>query len=194
MAFLAENRVLLADPVAAQMPEANVSDSQRRDSSPLNERIGRVAASELFAVAHVSPETSGLSKNLSATGIVSGELKKTLDSIQWITLALRPSSGQAARPAGDGLTVVMEAECASPGDAKKLAWSLEGLRVLARAAIPRENSGSQDPALAALLDTITKDGKITSAERYVRLSFSLGQEFLAALEPQPAPARKKAIR
>lgn len=184
LVFLPENRVLLTDRsdtaslITLDAPEPNESSA-----SPLQERVRRVAASEFFAVAHVSP----LPTNLLPSNMVSGELKKTLDSIQWITLA--------GRPTGDAADVVLEAECMSAADAKKLAWGLEGLRVLARMALsdPKSTAGT-DPALAALLQTILKDGKLTSAERFARLSFSLGPDFIAALQPRPTAAPKKAPR
>lgn len=184
LVFLAENRILLSDNPATPLPEAIPENPASRDtSSPLQERIARVAGSELFAVGNVSP----LPTNLLPGDIVSGELKNTLDRIEWITFA--------SRPGGDALDVVLEAECTSAADAKKLAWGLEGLRVLARMALsdPKSMKGS-DPALAALFQTILKDGELSSAERFVRLSFSLGPDFLAALQPRPLAVPKKAPR
>jgi hypothetical protein len=187
LGFISENRILLAQGVdAKQSLTFSREPPPISSNAPLNERIARVAGSEFFAVGHVNP----LPTNLLPRDIVSGELKKTLDSIQWITFA--------SRPAGDTLGVVVEAECASAADAKKLAWSLEGLRVLASAAggalaDPKSMKGS-DPALAALFQTILKDGKLSSAERFVRLSFSLGPDFLAALQPRPPSTPKKPTR
>lgn len=192
LAFLAENRILLTDnPSTFSTLQVSRSDEASRvrayghtpvqsSASALEERMARVAGSELFAVGHVSP----LPTNLLPGDIVSGELKKTLESIQWLTFALRPRSGPAGQAAGEAADVVLEAECNSAADAKKLVWGLEGLRVLARMALsdPKSMKGS-DPALAALLQTILKDGKLSSAERFVRLSFSLGPDFLVALKP-----------
>jgi len=207
--FLAENRVLLTDSPAAFVGGVRAYGHTPVQSfeSPLANRVARVAGSELFAVAYVNPEASGALTNFLPTDLVSGELKETLESIQWLTLAVRPAEAERRRlsraepkgPAGSSqapvrpLLVALEAECTSPGDAKKLAWSLEGLRVLARMAMfdPKATKG-MDPALAALFHTILKDGKITSADRYVRLSFSLGPDFLAALRPRPtAPNKSK---
>lgn len=182
LAFLSENRIALAQGAAPWRTRRLLP----REPSALQERVARVAASEFFAVGrfHALP-------NVLSGGLVSGELRKTLESIQWVTFSLRPSSGQASRPAGETLTVILEAECASPGDARQLAWGLEGLRVLARMALsdPKSVQG-MDPALAALLETILKDGKITSADRYARLSFSLGLDFLAALKTSPVAPNK----
>ena len=188
LTFLSESRILLAQGVAAQQSLTFSREPPTISSNaPLNERIARVAGSELFAVARV-PAAAG--KSLLPEDWVSKEIQQALASVRWVTLALRPE-GQAARPSGEAIRIVLEAECESAGDARQLAWGLEGLRVLARAALPGEDSGSgTDPALAALVKTILKDGKITSADRYVRLSFSLGPDFLAALTPPPAPSKK----
>ena len=208
LAFLSQDRLLLTDrtdggpagylpvPPEASGPSPLVTGH----SSLLEERIARVAASEFFAVARVGPPEASGPKNLLPEGWVSKEIQEALASVRWVTLSLRPVGGSSGRKrpepsggsaAGELLSVVLEAESESPGDARQLAWGLEGLRVLARMALsdPKSVKG-MDPLLAALLETILKDGKITSADRYVRLSFSLGPDFLAALKPSPPAPRK----
>jgi hypothetical protein len=164
LAFLSESRTAVAE--GADL--AGVLSAQRPSApTPLEERIARVAASELFAVLRVD----SLPKGFLPEGWVSGEIRETLRGIRWLTLA--------ARPAGESLTVVLEAESETPGNARKLSWGLEGLRVLLRMAKPE---GKTDPAAAALLETIARDAKISSADRYTRITLTLTPQFLAAAQ------------
>jgi hypothetical protein len=181
LAFLSENRLALTEP---GLEIVDHSPAPAATLTPLQERIARVSASEIFAVIRVTKP----GKDLLPRGWVSSEIEDTLSSIRWITLA--------ARPGNDRMTLVLEAECETPGSARKLSWGLDGLRLLLRMSLSDPKSRQKmDPAVAALLDTIARDARVTSADRYVRLNFALTQEFLAAAKQKqktPAPAKKAA--
>ena len=151
--------------------------SEMENSSPLGERVTRVAAAEVFAIARVGKIPS----HAIPEGWASKEIMETLQSVSWVTFA--------ARPAGNDMNVVLEAECETPGSARKLSWGLEGLRLLIRMSLSDPKSRQKmDPVVTALLEVITRDGKITSADRYVRLSFVLTPQFLAAIKaPRSSP-------
>jgi hypothetical protein len=182
LTFLSENRLALTEPgveiVHHYLPAPAAT------LTPLQERIARVAASEIFAVIRVTKPA----KDLLPRGWVSGEIEETLNGVRWITLAARPGENE--------MNLVLEAECETAGNARKLSWGLDGLRLLLRMSLSDPKSRQKmDPAVAALVDTIARDARVTSADRYVRLNFALTQEFLAAAKQKqitPTPAKKAA--
>jgi hypothetical protein len=145
--------------------------------SPLQERIARVAGSEVFAVVRITKPA----KELLPRGWLSKEIEETLSSVRWITVTARPGS--------DRVALVLEAECETSGSARKLSWGLDGARLLLRMSLSDPKSRQKmDPALAALLDIIARDARVSSADRHVRLSFALTQDFLAAAKRSRAPS------
>jgi hypothetical protein len=178
LTFLSENRVSLTEP---GVEIADHSPAPAATLTPLQERIARVSAAELFAVIRVTKPA----KDFLPRGWVSSEIEESLSSIRWITLA--------ARPENDRMILVLEAECDAAGNARKLSWGLDGLRLLLRISLSDPNSRlKMDPAVAALLDIITRDARVSSTDRNVRLNFELTREFLAAAKQKapPAPAMK----
>ena len=180
LVFLSDTRVGLFEgaqtfhALSSSASHSSPGDRPGENGSALGQRVTRVAASEAFAIVHVDKAPS----SAILEGWASKEIAETLQGVKWVTLA--------ARPAGNDMNVVLEAECDSPTNARKLSWGLEGLRILARMSLsdPKSRQGL-DPGLAALLEVIAKDGKITSSDRYVRLSFALTQQFLAAMNALP---------
>lgn len=170
--FLSDSRIALAD--GAPLPGSlNLTGNSTLDPAMTN-RLARISGSPVLGLGRVG----NIPKDANFGGWVPDSLLAIARSVRWLTFA--------AKPEGEQLFLALEAECESAGDALQLSWTLESARLLARMALSDPKTRKQmDPALAALLEKILRDGKISRTDLAVRFSFSLTARDLGA----PAPAK-----
>ncbi len=176
-AFLAENRVVLADGPALKA----VLDRRTRASlaPELRERIARVAGSAFFVVGR--PDS--WPQNFSLGGWRTDQIDNLLRSVRWFTLA--------ARPEGERVHVVVEGECDSPENARQLAGALDGLRLLAKAALDNPSTRSRlAPQAAALLDGVVRASDVSREDNRVRVHIELTAAMLAPSPKVPEHTQK----
>jgi hypothetical protein len=176
--FLSPNRVALAQ--GKGLESAGLEARPGAFAPEMGERIVRVSGSAFFIVARADQ----FSFPLGPSGIGSAELDRLLHSIRWLTLAGRPES--------ERLKVAAEAECDNAGNARELALTLEGLRLLASAGIADARARHQlTPQAAALLDRLARSATISRADRRVSLQLELTTEVLRTMSGANAPAAAK---
>lgn len=176
-AFLGSNRLALADgpslaPVlAARAPGA--SDPGMR------ERILRVAGSAIFALGQVGPVPEGFSLG----GVRSDQFTNLVRSVRWFS--------SAARPEGERMRVAVEAECDTAENARQLAGTLDGLRLLGQAALADPGTRQRiAPQTAAVLEGLLRTAEVSLDHQRVRLLLELTPQMLNAAAPKsPAASR-----
>ncbi|HJY86572.1 MAG TPA: hypothetical protein VKE24_07000 [Candidatus Acidoferrales bacterium] len=179
LAFLGPNRVALADgPDARGVLERLLAGREPGPSQPaMRERISRLADSPAFAVGQVGQ----LPENFAPGGLRSDEFSNLVRSLRWFTLA--------ARPEGDRLKVLLEGECATQENARQLAGTLDGLRVLGQAALADPKTRQRlEPETTRLLEAMLRGIEVSRNDLRVRLNIELTEQMLDRLPP--APTRK----
>jgi hypothetical protein len=176
--FLSPNRVALAQ--GESLESVGLEARPGPFDPEMCERIARVSSSAFFAVA----KADQLSLRLGPSGISSAEFDRLLHIIRCLTLA--------GRPEGERLKVAAEAECDSAGNARELALTLEGLRLLASAGIADARARHRlTPQAAALLDRLARSATISRADQRVSLQLELTTEILRTMGSATAPAAAK---
>ncbi|HEX9760197.1 MAG TPA: hypothetical protein VGA40_04720 [Candidatus Acidoferrales bacterium] len=172
--FLDANRILFVD--AAVIPQIEVKPFD----GELIERISLVSGSAIFAVGRLQ---SG--PPIPLGGFESPTLLQLLASIRWASLA--------AQPVGERLRIALDTDCDTPENANQLAGTLDGFRLLARAALadPKNREG-MPPATYALLDAMLRDADVSRTNHRVRVTFEVNAAALDALAPpaEAAPGKR----
>jgi hypothetical protein len=170
--FVDEHRILLTNgeslaPLLAVAAEARPSGTLQPE---IRERISRVAGSPVFAVGKLGASFERAVAELSSAGLRSDQLDNLLRSLRWLSFA--------ARPEGNELRVALEGETDSASDARQIAVSLDGLRLLGKLALADPKTRRQmDRASLALADAVLKSADVSrddegNAHR-VRLTFAI---------------------
>jgi len=103
-----------------------------------------------------------------------------MHSVRWFTLAVRPE--------GDRMRVVLEAECDTPENARQMAGTLDGLRLLGQASLSDPNTRKRlEPEALRLLDSLLRIVEVSRDELRVRLVLELTPEMLGSLPRMIAP-------
>lgn len=192
--FLSANRIALASnggnsgpaaPSAARnsdsktlsSPAAASSAAERRDSlaPEMRERLARVSGAPLFAVAKLDARRQP--ENFLPGGLRSDQLENLVRNMRWLILA--------ARPAGDRLDVTVEGECDTAENARQLAGTLDGLRMMGQMALSdRKTRRQMDAATLPLVEALLRTAEVSSADKSdahrVRLTFAVTQKMLAS--------------
>jgi hypothetical protein len=181
-AFLNDRRVALAQgPEAAAAVAAPASRTPNTFDGPLRERISRVADAAVFAVGQSGPAP----ENLSVGGLRPDQFANLVGSLRWFTLA--------ARPEGDRLRVAAEGECDTVENARQLAATLDGLRVLGQIALADPKTRQRlEPATVELFDSLLRLLQVSRDDQRVRLSLELTSEMVGH-SPGPAAGKAPAI-
>ncbi len=173
-AFLDANRVALTDgpslaPVLSPRASGGLDPAMR-------ERISRVAGSALFAVGKVGP----VPENFAPWGLRSEQFTHLARSLRWFTLA--------ARPEGDRMRVALEGECDTLENARQIAGTLDGLRLLGQAALSDPNTRKRlEPEALRLLDSLLRIVEVSRDDLRVRLALELTPDMLGSLPRVIAP-------
>ncbi len=166
--FLSAQRILATDR-PDRMPALAVHLAGGFDPA-MRERISRVAGSALFAVGRVG----ALPENFSPGGLRSDQFNNLVRSLGWVSFA--------ARLDGDRLKVALEGDCDTPESARQLAGTLDGLRLLAQAALadPRTRQRLQ-PQAAATLEDLLRVMQLSQDNQHVRLMLELTPAMLSGV-------------
>lgn len=170
--FLSPTRIALASgPDATNMLSA--PNSAPRDPA-MQERINRVAAAPIFAVAR----TDDLPPSF-YDGLRSAPQFQTLArSVQGLTLA--------GQPDGNLIHVTLDAECDSMKDAIELATIADSLRLLGSMALADPKTRKQmTKQQATLLAALLNQAKLTHQDRWVRLTLDVTPAMLGEANPGP---------
>jgi hypothetical protein len=177
-AFLGPNRVALADgPDAREVLDRLVLEREPSQFQPaMRERVSRVAGSAAFAVGQVGH----LPGNLAPGGLRSDQFNNLVRSLRWFTLA--------GRPERDRLRVLLEGECDTAENARQLASTLDGLRLLGQAALADPKTRQRlEPEAARLLEAMLGGIQVSRKDLRVRLDVELTEQMLERLPAAPAP-------
>jgi hypothetical protein len=165
--FLSPSRILIASGENA-LGLLTIGDAPSNDAA-IKDRIGRVAAAPIFAVA----DTSKLPDSFYSSFQNSPQLEQLARSIREMTLA--------ARPSGANIDTVVDAQCDSLKNALEISTLLDGFRVIGRAeladpSVRRQMTRQQDRFLTGLLDraSVTRDGN------WIRLKFDVTPAMLSS--------------
>lgn len=178
-AFLDAKRIALAD--GPSLAPVLVPKTPSAADPAMRDRISRVAGAALFAVGKIGP----IPENFSPGGLRSDQFTNLARSLRWVSLG--------ARPEGERLKVAIEGECDTSENARQLAGTLDGLRLLGQAALadPKTRQQIQPeslPLLENLLGAVEVSRPGASDEKRVRLTLELTPEMLrAAGRKKPAP-------
>lgn len=173
--FLSNNRLALAEglsltPLLGPHPPAGPDPEMR-------ERITRVAGAAIFAVGRVGP----LPDNFSLGGLRSDQFTNLVRSLRWFSLA--------ARPEGDRLKVALEAECDNAENARQIAGTVEGLRLVGQAALADPRTRQQmPPETSAALETLLRAVEVSRDDQRVRLLLEFTPQMLDAARPKSPAA------
>lgn len=175
-AFPTENRVVVSE--GASLASLLTPGSSTGPATAVQERLERVAGSALFAVARID----SLPKGFQTGSLKVDHLEDVLRGVRWLTLA--------AQPEADRMRVAVGAECETLPKTLRLYALLGTLRPLARVALADAFSRRQiQPELAAALDLILRDGKLSQEGNTVYLRFELTKAVFAENHPTPAKAQ-----
>jgi len=165
LTFLAANRIVLSD--GGELPSALAAGTAPWLDPNLRERISRVAGSPLFAVA----KAGAIAKD-NAGGAPSVMAGTPFASLRWVSLAARPEGAHAL--------LSIEGECDNPGDAQKVAGSLEVVRGMLHGGLADPKSrGQMSAETAAAADRMLQGVQISTDAERVRLLLTLTPELLA---------------
>jgi hypothetical protein len=169
--FLSSNRLALAEglglaPLLGPHAPAGPDPEMR-------ERITLVAGAAVFAVGRVG----SLPENFSLGALRSDQFTNLVRSLRWFSLAARPES--------DRLKVALEAECDNAGNARQIAGTLEGLRLLGQAALADPRTRQQmPPETSAALETLLRAVEVSRDDQRVRLLLEFTPQMLDAARPK----------
>jgi hypothetical protein len=169
--FLSADRVEMASGKNATALLTSVPSTPRDPS--MQARIDRVAGAPLFAVAR----TAGLPPSFYANFNNSPQLLSLAQSIQAITLA--------GQPRANDLDLTLDAECDAMKNALEISTLLNGFRMIGSVALndPKQR-GQMTKEQAAFLSMLLAKVKVTSQDKWVRLTINLTPAMLAG---KPAP-------
>jgi len=160
--FLAPHRIALAG--ASRLSPA---PSGSPDTTLL-ERVTRVAGSPVFLVGRMDSPPKGFS----IAGWRSDQLDNLMRSLRWFSVVILPLD--------DRLKIVLDAECDSPENARQLAGTLDGVRLLAKAALADpETRRKMDPVALPLIDSLLRSAATSQNDRIARLVLELSREEIA---------------
>lgn len=175
LTFLADGRIAISQ----GMPLDSVLTGQDHGSPnpAMTKRTERVAGATFFVVARAND----LATASQVPELQTGPMRKSIDSIQMLTLAGKPDANK--------LTIAVEGQCDSLPHALQLMATLEGVRILGRVALAGAAKNHQiDQADAATLDKLLAMAAISRSENYVRIRVELSSEFLqGAAESKAGP-------
>lgn len=174
--FFSPTRIILASGKdAAQLLE--VRNSTPRDPA-MQERIARVAAAPIFAIARTGNLPAGAYANFRS----SPQLGQMARSVQSLTLV--------GEPAGEIVLIVLEGECDSATSAVEIATLLDGFRMLGSMTLmDPKRRGQMSQGQAAFLSAVLREVKVRHELRFVRLTLDVTPAMLApaaARQPQTA--------
>jgi hypothetical protein len=153
------------------------------ETSSLQDRIERVAGAPIFAVAR----TNNLPNKFYSNFRSSPQLERLARGVQNLTFA--------GRPDGEQIQATLDAQCDSTKNAFELATLLDGARILGSMALSDPKTRRQmTKEQAAFLNALISDAKISYADTWVRLKFTitpemLGEALAAASTSAPASSR-----
>lgn len=135
----------------------------------LQERIARVAGAPLFAVAR----TDNLPDSFYAPLRNASQLAHLARSVQGLTLA--------GKPAGDQLSVTLDAECSSMKDSFELATLIDGFRMVGSIALQDPKTQRQmTRGQAAFLHDVLSRTLVTHQDKWVRLTLDITPQMLGS--------------
>ncbi len=127
--FLRNDRIELTN--APGIVEHAGERSENADRAEWRERFWRLAGSPIFAVIRQDAATGDALARQAPGKLQSPQLSALLNQLQWITIAGKPFETQGL-PAGGGLRLIAEGECASGKIMRQLEDLLNGVLVLAQ--------------------------------------------------------------
>lgn len=141
----------------------------------MQERIARVSGAPLFAVAKL--DSAMQKKNFVLGGLRSDQLENLARSVRWLSLA--------ALPEGDRVHVALEGECDTTENARQLAGTLDGLRIMGRMALADPKTRRQiEPAALPLLEALLRGTEVSRDDKgsvhRVRLTLVISQKTIGA--------------
>lgn len=176
-AFLDDHRIALAE--GSSLAEVLGPHNGAGPDAAMREHIARVGGAAAYAVGRVGP----VPDNLAVGDMRSDQFTNLARSLRWFSLA--------ARPEGDRMRVALEGECDTAENAKQLAGTLDGLRLLGQTMLadPRTRQRIPLQTLTAL-EGLLKAAEVSRDDQSVRVRFELTTEMLDAFA-QAAPARNQ---
>ncbi|MFZ0820119.1 MAG: hypothetical protein WAM91_08615 [Candidatus Acidiferrales bacterium] len=181
--FLSPTRIKIISR-AKQIPPGNSTQNSGAapamgDPAALRERIARVSASPVFAVAR----TDSVPKNLTVGSLRLDAVVSTIQTVHWISLAVTPE--------GENLRVVLEGECNSTIESTRLDLALGTIRIIGRGMLSEPATRRQfTPQGAAALDKLVRQLDISHDGPHVTITAVLSPDMLtgfAAPTPNTAP-------
>jgi len=165
--FLSPTRIRIASgPDPGQILHTAASGAS---DAAMQERISRVAGAPLFAVAR----TDNLPDSFYAPLHNTAQLLHLVKSVQGLTLA--------AKPAGDLLSVTLDAECSSMKDSFELAALVDGFRMVGSIALQDPKTRQQmTREQASFLRDVLKRTLVTHQDKWVRLTLDITPQMLGS--------------
>lgn len=180
LTFLDASRIALAQGDAGRAAlEKLAQNGEQAELDPgMRARIVRVAGSPVFAAARIEQ----VPENFAPGGIRSDQLTNLARNVRWVTLGLRPE--------GELLHAAAEGECDTPENARQLAGTFEGLRMLAQSMLNDPATRARlTPGAAKVLDELLRGLRVSQQDQRVRLLAELSREQLRdLLRGQSAPS------
>jgi hypothetical protein len=138
-------------------------------------RIARVSGAPLFAVAKL--DSAMQKKDVWFHDVRSEQFENLARSVRWLSLA--------ARPEGDRVDLALDGECDTAENARQLAGTLDGLRIMGRMALSDPKTRRQmDPATLLLLGALLRGAEVSRDDQdqvhRVRLTLVISQKALGA--------------
>jgi hypothetical protein len=177
--FLNSNRIMLTDRPKLQPasePLSSKSTERGNRSAPeMQGRIARVSGAPLFAVAKL--DSAMQKKDVWFHDVRSEQFENLARSVRWLSLA--------ARPEGDRVDLALDGECDTAENARQLAGTLDGLRIMGRMALSDPKTRRQmDPATLLLLGALLRGAEVSRDDQdqvhRVRLTLVISQKALGA--------------
>lgn len=179
--FLSSTRIELTSEAASSRKIQSAPDTKAAPSAPgrfsaeMQERIARVGGAPLFAV--VKLDASAEPPVFWFHDIRSEQIEALARSLRWLNLA--------ARPEADHFNVAIEGECDTAENARQLAGTLDGLRVMGQMALSDPKTRRQmDAPTLPLVRALLRSAEVSQSDNgnahRVRLTLVLSQEALGA--------------
>jgi hypothetical protein len=180
LTFLAANRIALAQGARAREALGTVAQAGREGTlePATRARVLRVSGSPVFAVARIDP----VAENFAPGGLRSDQLNNLARNVRWVTLGLRPE-GEVVHAAAEG-------ECDTAENARQLAGTFDGLRMLGQSLLTDPATRARlTPQAAQVLEGLLGELRVTQDSQRVRLLLEFSREQLRELLRGPsAPA------